>query len=261
MTTTLLRHELIRTKKPLLIIGGIAIVLIVLADLLALLTGAVGIVFAVLVTLIVVPAVQLYFVIDFYRSCYGSGAILTHSLPIPGRQLFWTKLLFALLVTVLASVFATLVLFVQGQFVLEMANLTLAQVYQEVQQVFRQLSGLGPLVVMSVLWVVVMPLASMYSSVVIGSGGWARRLSIGGPIIVFMCYYVLMQLLGFASVFVPPVFDVVDGRILGTSLWQSAMGNADTPLLPVSMLIAHVVVIAALLVWASRDMQHKVELR
>lgn len=261
MTTTILRHELIRTKRPLLILFGIAMVLIVLMDVLAFFVGGVALVFAALIAILVIPAVQLLLVIDFYRTSYGSGAILTHALPIPGRHLFWTKLFFAFLVTVLASVVALVLLLLQGQFALNIADLTWSAAYGEARVPFQQLAGLGLVVILSAVWVVVMPLASMFSSVVIGSGGWARRLSIGGPIIVFMSYYVLMQLLGLASFFVPPVYDVVTGQLHGVSLWQAAMTNAQTPFLPVSLVLFHLLVIAGLLVWASRDMQHKVELR
>src|SRR5699024_12253381 len=62
-------------------------------------------------------------------------------------------------------------------------------------------------IVFFALWVLLVPLVSMFPSVVIGSGGWARRLSLGGPIIVCMGYYPVMQLVGVASLFMPPVYD------------------------------------------------------
>jgi len=258
--TTILRHELIRTKRPLLVILGIAVVLIALADLLGLFAGIIGLVFALMLTFIVVPAVQLFFAIDFYRSSYGSGALLTHSLPVRGRTLFWTKILFAVLVTVFVSLLTLGVLFLQGQLALSMGG-GIAETYRELQLAFRQLSGLWLFLLVSATWMVVMPLASMFSSVVIGSGGWARRLSIGGPIIVFMGYYVIMQILGLVSFFIPPVVDMSTGEVRGASLFQSAMASPDSPLLPLSIVFIHIVVIAGLLAWASRDMDKKVELR
>mgnify|MGYP001323075599 CR=1 FL=1 len=260
MTTTILRHELIRTKRPLLVILGIAVVLIALADLLGLFVGVIGLVFAIMLTFTVVPAVQLFFAIDFYRSSYGSGALLTHSLPVRGRKLFWTKMLFAFLVTVLVSILTLIVLLLQGQLVLSMGG-GLAEAYRELQLALRQLSALWLFLLVSAAWMVVIPLASMFSSVVIGSGGWARRLSIGGPIIVFMGYYVLMQILGFVSFFIPPVVDIATGEVHGVSMFQSAMSSPDAPLLPLSIVFIHILIIAGLLIWASRDMDKKVELR
>src|SRR5699024_12455538 len=79
--------------------------------------------------------------------------------------------------------------------------------YTELQQIFTT-PGIWAAIVFFALWVLLVPLVSMFPSVVIGSGGWARRLSFGGPIIVFMGYYLVMQLVGVASLFMHPVYDL-----------------------------------------------------
>lgn len=60
MIATILRHERIRTQRPLLIIASIAVVLIALADLLAVFFGVIGLVFATLLTLALLPVIQFF---------------------------------------------------------------------------------------------------------------------------------------------------------------------------------------------------------
>ena len=261
MTATILRHERIRTQRPLLMIVGIAVVLIALADLLALFFGILGLIFATMLTLALLPVVQFYLVIDFYRSSYGNGAMLTHVLPVTGRKLFWTKSLYALVLSLLVGFLVAIILFAQARLALTVVDIGMPEVARDLQLLFHYVQGLWPVLIGSVIWVLILPIAAMYASVVIGSGGWARRLSIAGPIIVFMSYYLLMQILGFASFFVPPVFDIAEGQLRFESFWSLVMINETDPVLPVSIFILHLLVIGAMLFWASRDMHSKVELR
>src|SRR5699024_3398753 len=109
--------------------------------------------------------------------------------------------------------------------------------------------------------VLLVPLVSMFPSVVIGSGGWARRLSFGGPIIVFMGYYLVIQLVGVASLVMPPVYDFFTGQVRMVGLWHVIAVNDPGPALPVAIGGCELVALAALLVGASRAMTSKVELR
>src|SRR5699024_9086443 len=100
MTTTILRHELYRTVRPLLAIVGIAVLVIALADFAGMFIGVIGVELAAMVAAMMLPALQLFHAIDFYQSSYGSGAMITDLLPISHRKLFWTKRLDAVLMTI-----------------------------------------------------------------------------------------------------------------------------------------------------------------
>lgn len=261
MTAVIIRHELIRTRRSLLMILGIAIVAIILTDLLALFSGMIGLIFASMLAFLLLPAVQLYLAIDFYRSSYGSGAILTHSLPVSGRRLFWSKILYAFLTVVVTGLVPSALLVVQLQLGLSMAEVSWTEASAQVQLFIHHVPGALPGLIYGVSALIIMPVATFFPSVVIGNGGWARRLSVGGPIIVFMSYYLVMQVFGVVSFFIPGVYDFVSGQFRLISLWHIIQVNDPNPALPVSIFIAHVIAIAVLLVWASRDMQSKVELR
>src|SRR5699024_12051862 len=92
-------------------------------------------------------------------------------------------------------------------------DLNLTEAYTELQQIFTT-PGIWAAIVFFALWVLLVPLVSMFPSGVIGSGGWARRLSFGGPIIVFMGYYIVMQLVGVDFLFLAPFYDFFSGHVL-----------------------------------------------
>ncbi|HIW45587.1 MAG TPA: hypothetical protein H9884_01595 [Candidatus Yaniella excrementigallinarum] len=260
MTTTILRHELYRTVRPLLAIVGIAVLVIALADFAGMFIGVIGLVLAAMVAAMMLPAVQLFHAIDFYQSSYGSGAMLTHLLPISGRKLFWTKLLYAVLITTLTGIVSLAIILLQVRLGMAAVDLNLTEAYTELQQIFTT-PGIWAAIVFFALWVLLVPLVSMFPSVVIGSGGWARRLSFGGPIIVFMGYYLVMQLVGVASLFMPPVYDFFTGQVRMVSLWHVIAINDPNPAMPLAIFGFQLVALAALLIWASRAMNSKVELR
>jgi len=260
MTTTILRHELYRTLRPLLTIVGIAVLVIALADLVGIFMGGIGLVLAAMVAAMMLPAVQLFHAIDFYQSSYGSGAMLTHLLPVSGRKLFWTKLLYAVLITTLFGAVSLAIILFQAKLAMATVDVNLTEVYAELQHIFTT-PQIWIAIVFFALWVLLVPLVSMFSSVVIGSGGWARRLSFGGPIIVFMSYYLVMQLAGVASFFMPPVYDFFTGQVKIVSLWHVMAINDPNPAVPLAIFGLHLVALTVLLIWATRAINSKVELR
>ncbi|NWN88222.1 MAG: hypothetical protein HLX51_06720 [Micrococcaceae bacterium] len=261
MTATILRHEFTRTIRPILVILGLAVLVMLLGDLLGLFFGILGVVFAGLVVTLMLPVTQFFLAIDFYRSSYGQGARLTHSLPVTGWRLFWTKTLYALLMSALVGLLSLLLLFAHIIFGLNLVGVDLADAYADVQLFFYYVPGAWPAIILGMAMALFVPIFSMFPSVVIGSGGWARRLGFGGPVIVFVAYYLTTQVLGAASFFIPPVYDFVTADVQMVSLWHNVTNNVDEPVMPLSAVVIQLIVLAILTVWASRDMHSKVELR
>lgn len=261
MTTTIFRHEFTRTVRPILVILGVAVLVMLLGDLLGLFLGIPGVLLAGMVVALMLPAVQFFLAIDFYRSSYGQGAILTHSLPVTGRRLFWTKMLHAILVSALVGLFSLLLLVAHIIFALNIVDADLTEVYAQVQHVFYHVQGLWPVIILSLAQALFMPIVAMFSSVVIGSAGWARRLSFGGPVIVFVAYYLTTQLLGVASFFIPPVYDFVTGQLHMVSMWHNIVHDVPEPVMPLAAFVIQVVLLGVLMMWASKDMHSKLELR
>src|SRR5699024_9379435 len=136
MTTTILRHELYRTVRPLLAIVGIAVLVIALADFAGMFIGVIGLVLAAMVAAMMLPAVQLFHAIDFYQSSYGSGAMLNLLLPISGRKIFWTKLLYAVLIPILAGIVSLAIILLLVRLGMAEVGLILMEAYSEFQLIF-----------------------------------------------------------------------------------------------------------------------------
>src|SRR5699024_904048 len=156
MTTTILRHELYRTLRPLLTIVGIAVLVIALADLVGIFMGGIGLVLAAMVAAMMLPAVQLFHAIDFYQSSYGSGAMLTHLLTVSGRKLFLTKLVYAVLITTLFGTVSLAIILFQAKLAMATVDVNLTEVYAELQHIFTT-PQIWIAIVFFALWVLLVP--------------------------------------------------------------------------------------------------------
>src|SRR5699024_8617700 len=112
MTTTLLKHEWLRTRGVLGMFFGVVVLVGILGSLLAVTGWAVlsllGLLLGVLAVLVIVPGVQLLLAADYWRSGYGRTGYFTQSIPVRGSTIFWAKLVWAVLVSLAAVVVTAL---------------------------------------------------------------------------------------------------------------------------------------------------------
>ncbi|MGO1873956.1 MAG: hypothetical protein ACTH0R_07515 [Canibacter sp.] len=250
MIGTILKHEFLRTIKPMLIIVGIMTLLILLGASAGLIMSQLGIAFAAMGLVILPTVIQWYLGIDFYISSYaGSGATLTHTLPISGRMLYWSKLLYALIVSL---VFWVVIIGILWLIVAVGVN------EPELNGFFTTLfTTPGYLVffgLVALLGFASIPI-TLFFSAVIGSGGWARRLGVGGPVIVYAAVYIATQLVAVAVMWLPPGVDLETGKF--TSQVNILETDATVPL---SVFFLQLVAMVVMVLWAARDMNKKVQL-
>ena len=107
MTTTLLKHEWLRTRGALGMYFGITVLVGLLGSLLGAsgwsVLSVLGLLLAFLAVLVLVPGVQLLLVADYWRSGYGRTGYFTQSIPVRGATIFRAKLLWAVLVSLAAA--------------------------------------------------------------------------------------------------------------------------------------------------------------
>src|SRR5699024_4791778 len=107
-TTTLLKHEWLRTRGPLATLFGLIALVGVLGSLLGAsgwpLSSALGLAAGMLAAVVAVPAVQLALAADYWRSGYGRTGYFTHSIPVRGARIFRAKLAWTMLASLAAIV-------------------------------------------------------------------------------------------------------------------------------------------------------------
>ena len=104
---TLLKHEFLRTRDMLALVAGVAVLLALAGTLLAAtgvpILASVGLVAGLAAVFGLVPAAQLMLAVTYWRSSYGRTGYLTQTLPVQGSTIYWAKLLWAWLVSLVGA--------------------------------------------------------------------------------------------------------------------------------------------------------------
>lgn len=272
MTTTLLKHEWLRTRGMLGSILGVVALLILLGAVLSMtglaLLATLGILIAVLGVCVLVPAVQITLAVDYWRSGYGRIGYFTQTIPARGSTIFWAKFLWAMVVSVAALV-ATLILgfltwwAVSVQFgIPSPTSGVIGDVWTAVTDVAPPwviAAGLLLLLASFLIWPVY-----YYFAASVGSERRFAGLGIGGPIVVFVLLYIAVQIFSFVGLLLVPFgLEATDSgmafvpfNVLGEL--SAASGTSDV--MPLGFLVSMALVAVYCLWRTARSWNHKVAL-
>lgn len=272
MTTTLLKHEWLRTRGMLGSILGILALLIVLGAVLSMtgwvLLATLGLAIAILAVLLLVPAVQLALAVDYWRVSYGKIGYFTQTLPAQGSTIFRAKFLWAMVASFGALV-ASLILGLftwwaaSVQFgVMSPTSGVLGDMWGTVTDVvpgWAIAAGLLLLLASFLIW----PVWYFYSASV-GSEQRFSGLGVGGPIVVFVLLYIAMQLLSFVGLLLVP-FGVEIGEssmafVQFNVLGEMAAGSGSSDVMPLGYLVPLALVALYCLWRTAHSWNHKVAL-
>ncbi len=260
MVTTLIKHEILRTRAWLAIVFGTATLLTLAGTLMAYTPWSIIQGLGVMLTIVAVSAflfvVQLGLAFDYWRSSYRKTGYFTQSLPVKGSTIYGAKLLWGGAVTVAGLVW-TLVLAVPALFAASSAlnlGITFSLILDSVGAVF----GAAPAWVWVILTIVILAfyvggLAQYYFAASIGSEARMNGLGIGGPILVWFVLYMVMQVLLFVGIIAIPLG--LTGMADGSSLAVTSMNfldlmvnNQEADAMPLGFLPV-MFIVTAVLIW------------
>ena len=228
MFSRVLKHEwaaLSRNLSRVLLIAGLVLILGCVAVALRIpIMRELGYVSAV-VAIIALPVAGVVLAIrEYWRSLYGARGYLTHTLPVPASHIYGAKLLGAVLQVILTCLLALVALNIlivaRG-----ISNGDVREAYFRLSLFFRQPRAIAYTVglIVFLLYSLVVSLIHVFYSMSKGAESRWQRLGIGGPVIVYIILYAVMQGVGLALTFLVP---------LGVRLdWTEAaeMGQAGLP--------------------------------
>lgn len=272
MTTTLLKHEWLRTRGMLGALVGIMSLLILLGAMLSMtgwvLLSALGVALAVVAVLALVPVVQLALAVDYWRVGYGRIGYFTQTLPVRGSTIFWAKFLWAMIVSMVALVASVVLgLFtwwaVSVQFgVMSPTSGVLGDIWGTVTDVAPAWAIAGGILLFLASFLA-WPVYYFYSASV-GSERRFAALGIGGPIVVFVLLYIAMQILSFVGMVLVPIgLDVSDSQLalVSFNVLDQMTVNADaSDAMPLGYLVPLTLVGVYCLWRTARSWNHKVSL-
>ena len=276
MITTLLKHEWLRTRNPMLGIAVIAALAVGAATLLAL-TGwpviaGFGAGIGIVITLALTPVTQIVLAFDFWNSSFRRTGYFTQSLPIRGSTIYWTKALWGAIVS-LASLALTVLLL--ALFWLGFGPLigVDANVFAHLGPLFEVMPTALTVSLLAFLIVAYLGfLAQLLFAATLGSGAKLNRLGIGGPIIVYIAVYIAGQVLVLVCMVAIPLgidlsaggFELIAYNVfadLGASVTSSA-DPASTPseIMPIGFVPPLLVIFVVAAVWAARRWDTRIAL-
>lgn len=222
MTSTLLRHEWIRTRGPLASTIGIAALVVLVASLAGMLRlpflANLGQIVGIVVIAAIVPAVQILLAVDFWQSSFGRTGYLTQAIPLRGGRIFWTKLAWHLIVTVAVLP----VLAVLGLVLTIGGNLAAGQPpnpFPAVGHLWDAATSVAPAWLLLTLALGFLVLVSFLSvqyvfAATVGAESALHRFGRGGPVLVFVGLYVVLQVASFLGLIAIRFgLGVTDGRL------------------------------------------------
>ncbi|MEZ5087918.1 MAG: hypothetical protein R2722_17345 [Tessaracoccus sp.] len=274
MVATLITHDFLRTRGLLFGAAGIALALgaflfgtsWLLGGVLGQLTWVLGMVLA----FGFLPLAQLWLAVDLYISSFSKRGYFVQTLPMSGSAILTAKYLWGLLVTVFAGVVSLILGTFTAATAAQFMGAGLREVWAALLEMLRMMNlspSIWTLVIGLFVLYLVQSIITYYFCVTLGSEAWINKLGGAGPILVWVGFYVVMQIVALISLLLPGTL-VFTGTGFAWS-WDSFFSplfagmemDPDTAGFPV-MTILVIVLMLAVLVWRSYvSVSRKIDLR
>lgn len=270
----LLKHEFLRTRNMLALVAGVA-VLVALAGTLLAATGwpgltPLGLAAGVAAVVGLVPATQLALAVAYWRSSYGRTGYLTQTLPVKSSTIYWAKMLWAWLVSLVGAAISLGIALAASPLVARGAGAEPGSVLSSLREGWAALydvagaGGVAAAIAALVLLILVWPTQYFFAAS-IGSQAPLNRMGVGGPVVVWLGLYVATQVLTFASFAAVPLAVGMDGGRLALVRFnlfeEMTVGvNASADVMPVGFFPALLLVTVVCLGWSVRSWNRRVSL-
>ena len=255
MIVKLLKHEILRTWKPIAAAAGIGTLVVIAAvlfmnlDIPVLSDLLFGLAFLAVIAL--VPGTQLMLAIDHYRTSFGKEAYLTHSLPVAGGKIHTAKFLWACIVSFALAAIALVLFSAIWPTVATQNPGAPATLWDGLSWVFDTLTALWPLwlqiavAVTAAILLLTIP-TTVYFALAVGNEARLRRFGMGGVVIAFVALYLVQQLVYAAAIFaVPWGIGLPEHsemtQVIPVDYLAAATSDATPEAFPVGMLVASVI--------------------
>ncbi|MBN1775579.1 MAG: hypothetical protein JW817_03845 [Clostridiales bacterium] len=215
MFSKLVKHEFRATRR---VIPFVFLLTVFIAGMMTVsvalnLEAIVGITMGLLIIMLIAEVIITYALIvwRYYKTMCGNEAYLSHTLPVKPHLLMWSKFLVsfvwvAISYLVLAACMVLLIIiFAKG------TGTTLAEIFDQLK-IFWQAFGLRGhevTVIVSIIGLFILSIVSgltqIFFSVSLGSTSKLHKYGIGGPILVYVVLYFVLQIVSMAAMALVPL--------------------------------------------------------
>ncbi len=202
MVGTLIKHEALRTRRWLTVVFGLATLVTLMGALMAWtgwpLISQLGVILSFVGVGAFLAVVQVGLAYDYWRSSYSKTGYFTQSLPVKGATIYWSKLLWGCVVTLVAIVWNVVLALVA--YLGSASSMRVTEPLSQLRAAWTGMLEILPAVAVIGLALAVVvsffaTLVQYYFAASIGSESRMNRLGIGGPVLVWFGLYLVMQML------------------------------------------------------------------
>ena len=160
----------------------------------------------------------------YYKNLYANEGYLSHTLPVKTSMHLWSKLLVGFVWMLLSYIVSLLSMFMAGGAALyrENGNLNaISETYNTIITLFglkNHQTAMWLVIGMFLLAAIILVLTESFFAVSLGSISKLHSLGIGGPILVFVIGYIVMQIVQTSATLLIPI---------GLKITSSATGDAS----------------------------------
>ncbi len=268
MFSTILRQEARLTLRPLLIgLGMVALIYLVSLGLAALnwpVVSDLAQMVALLCAVAIPAGASIYLLVHYYRSMYGRVGYFTMTLPVRGRTLYAAKAVYAFAVILVATVIAI------------PAGVGLFAVQNAVRGISvgdflkPYLTGMANHPVVTAVWVVAglflvaFTVVQYAFYVTVGSEARFASLGMGGPVVVYVIGYVVLQILTLVGMIAIPIGLTLgeQNTFTGVNVWRMINdGGSTQEIVPIGFAPVMLVAMVVLVIWTIRSIERRTSLR
>lgn len=279
MMAALFAQEIRSTRRMLLGALGTILLVAAISFLLATLRipaiGPAGLVVGILASLLLAPAALAVLAVRYWQSMYGREGYFTMSIPVRGRQLYWVKTLYALVVAVITGALSALGLVV-GVVVLGVSQGQ--SVPASLDGLRTMLDGVGPAMLwfLGIVLLVQLVFTVLCGAAIMSIGAESRfnRLGFGAPLLGWVGLYVIMQGAGLLAMLFVPIGLTLSGPDTGSIVAQGMLqdfidalqnpapgGQQQISVIGLGIIPLSMLVTALLAWWGVRSIERHTSLR
>lgn len=278
--STLLRYEWQRTRKIVLGVPGIALLVALLSGLGMRLADVLspgpeinfigGLFFVTLLVAVVGPAAvtPLLLAVDYWRSAYGSTGYFTQTIPARGRTQYFVRLGYGSAVVLVTLGLQVLIAAISVALLPRVARADLWDAGMKL--VLEEAYSLGVLWVPIVLVIAeaLLSLIQLYFVASYGSESLLGRFGVGGPILAWIGLYVINQIVTMVALFAVPavlVPEIVGERVVfhleAKNLFAALLANQEPSGMPIGFVAWAVALTVILIARTAYSWEKRIALR
>ncbi|MBN1892739.1 MAG: hypothetical protein JW780_08160 [Clostridiales bacterium] len=210
----LVKHEFRATRRiiPFVFLVTVLVAVMMTVSVLLDLDAVIGLTIFLLILMVVAEVIVTYVLViwRYYKSMCGNEAYLSFTLPIEPKMLFWSKMLVSFVWIALSYIVAAGVTMLLALVVTSGLGVSISDIADGFRYFWNLIGFAGheavaiPMIVFVFFITIIAGLTNVFFSVSLGSTSKFHKYGIGGPILVYIVLYFVLQIItAIATMLIP----------------------------------------------------------